>query len=601
MANEVEEIKQRLDLAEVIGGYLPLAKAGTGSLKARCPFHQEKTPSFYVSRDKQMWYCFGCGEGGDLFTFVMKMEGMEFREVLKILADKAGVKLPEWKPEERSEREQVLEALALAARFYAAALADAPQAAASREYLRSRGVSPAMTAAFNLGWAPDSWDALQLALKKRGVKANDLEKSGMVLRRERGSGWYDRFRNRLMFPIRDASGRTVGFSGRVLAPETKEAKYINTPQTLVYNKSAALYGLDLARQAMREKDQAIVVEGNLDVIACHQIEMKNVVAASGTALTGEQLRILARYTRNLAIAFDSDSAGQNAARRGIELAIAQGFTMRVITIPAGAGKDPDECIKKDERVWREAVASAAHYMDYLIAAETAGRDLTDPAIKKKIGNALLSEARKIPDAIEQTHWLQKFSALLAVPEAILQEQMGRLSKAGTGPGGAKKSGISGAKDELHPAPSRPRLLSESFLALLFVRPELVAAATAATPPEILTGDDLRELYKAGVASYTQTGHFSAPPAGGAAAPDLSGNIEHNLLSRMILKGERDYASLSATAAEEELRTLQDALRGLNRSARLEDLRRRMRAAEQIGDQSKVAELEASARELMSSI
>ncbi|MDP1760466.1 MAG: DNA primase [Candidatus Woesebacteria bacterium] len=592
MSNEVEEIKQKLDLAEIIGSYIPVLRAGGANMKARCPFHQEKTPSFYISRDRQMWHCFGCGEGGDLFTFIMKMEGLDFRDALALLAERAGVKLPNYKPEEVSERRRVLDALTLAARFYAALLESAHEAAPAREYLAKRGVDAAMIQTFGLGFAPAEWDSLTRALGRRGVVPLDLEKAGLALRSERGRGHYDRFRGRIMFPIRDPNGQTIGFTGRVLDPEAKEAKYVNTPQTLAYNKSTALYGIDEARGAIRAADLAVIVEGNMDVVACHQIGEKNTVAASGTALTAEQLRLLGRYTQNLAIAFDADSAGAAAARRGIGLAIEQGFNVRVIRIPENGGKDPDDCIKKDPALWRQAVAKAEHYMDYLIAVIAGGQDLNDPATAGKVGGELLVEVERIPDALEKSRWLGRLASLFNTSEAVLREKLAKLGvKKSSGP----KAAGAATEPTKNQAKSRYQLLSESFLALVFAKPELAKSVISALPAEALDGPDLQTLYKQAVGEYTKHGNFQPPPLSAAAAarPEFA-----QLCRELLLLGERDYAGLPALEAEAELRTLTRALRESWKTRRLEGLAKQMREAEAKGDLEKVSKLEQAVREIM---
>jgi len=609
MSNEVEEIKKRLDIVEVIGAYVPLVRGGGANMKARCPFHQEKTPSFYISKDRQMWHCFGCGEGGDVFTFVMKMDGLDFRDALHQLAEKAGVKLPEFKPEEASERRRLLDALSLSQKFFAALLAEAPQAAHAREYVKRRGLAPETVEAFGLGYAPAEWDGLMRALTKRGIKPIDIEKAGMAVRNERG-GHYDRFRDRLMFPIRDVNGQVTGFTGRVLQPDAKEAKYVNTPQTAIYDKSLALYGIELARQSIRETDLAVVVEGNVDVISCHEAGFTNTVAASGTALTVEQLRLISRFTRNIAIAFDADSAGAKAARRGLDLALAEGFDVRVITLPEGAGKDPDDCIRKDPEIWRGAVAGAVHFMDYLIASLTAHQDLDDPTVKKNLGQELLSEISKLPDAILKMHWLQRVGSLLNMPETVLMEEMARsggdkpASQYASRPVASSQSPVDGAGSTAHsplstihsPAPDRDHLLARIFLAILFVKPELASSVVFDLPAETLPEGDLRGLYTAAVAGYTQTGKFLPPDFEGqvGAAASAAGALARELL----LLGERDYAALPTRDAETELRSIAGSLRESWRKKRLSALLRRMTEAERANDHVLVRSIEQEVREIM---
>lgn len=614
--SDVEDIKQRLNIAEVIGAYLPLSRAGAANSKARCPFHQEKTPSFYISHDRQMWHCFGCGEGGDIFSFVMKIEGVDFREALALLATKAGVVLARARPEAASDRRRLLELMALSVRFYRALL-DAPQGALARAYLERRGISQAMTDAFGLGYAPEEWDALARTMVKRSVPLRDLERIGMVVKRERGSGVYDRFRNRILFPIRDVHGQTIGFTGRVFAAEAKEAKYVNTPQTELYNKSAALYGIDRARGAIRSADLAVVVEGNVDVISCHQIGMENVVAASGTALTGEQLHLLARFTNNIAIAFDADAAGAQAARKGMELALAAGFTVRVIRIPPEGGKDPDECIKKNPDLWRDAVAAAVPIMTYLLETLPKGRPLDDAAVKKEIGNELLRVLLLFPDPIERDHWLQRAASLLAVPDAILREQL--LAKAHAVPplpSGERAPATHTASLPTAPrmrAPvGRHRLVSESFLAFLSAHPDFLARAIEHVQAAHLAGEDLERLYNAAMIGYTGAIQFSSAPSaamlpssppGDLFSAKLPGNTEESdalqtIRRALVLRGEQEYAPLPKQEAEEAFVLLCEQIREAWHMERREQLARDMRAAEQSGDTKAVADIERQMQELL---
>ncbi|MCK4892060.1 MAG: DNA primase, partial [Candidatus Pacebacteria bacterium] len=312
--SQVDEIKSRLSVEEVISGYLQLQRAGR-NWKAKCPFHNEKTPSFTVSPERQMWYCFGCNEGGDIFTFVMKMEGLEFRDALKLLAEKAGVQLEDRSYNDSGEKSKALEILDISRKFYQECL-KIKTGRKAFEYLSNRGLSKNIIEKFQLGYAPDSWDLLSKFLKKKGYKESGIFSAGMTVKKDKG-GYYDRFRGRIMFPINNVSGQTIGFSSRVMpGADESHAKYINTPETAIYNKSRVLYGLDKSKVEIRKKDLCIMVEGNMDVIASFQAEIENVAATSGTALTADQLKIIKRYTDNIAFSFDMDSAGIKAAGRG---------------------------------------------------------------------------------------------------------------------------------------------------------------------------------------------------------------------------------------------------------------------------------------------
>src|SRR3989339_243372 len=336
MADEIQQIKDKIDIVDLISEYCQVKPAGA-NFKCRCPFHNEKTPSFMISRDRQSWHCFGCAKGGDIFSFIEEIEGLEFKEALRYLADKAGVVLTQYRSEvDSSLKNRIKEANLQAARFFHNFLLKMPTAEPARQYLRQRGVSDEMVELWQIGYVPEQWDLLTQYLLKKGIGIDDLVAAGLTIAKEGADkrtarGFYDRFRGRIMFPLGNAQGDIVGFTGRVLVEkEGNQGKYVNTPQTLVYDKSEVIFGLSKAKSEIKSKDLAVMVEGQMDVVACHQAGMKNVVASSGTALTEAQIRLLLRYTHNLAMAFDSDEAGQKAARRGIQVAVQAGMNVRVI-------------------------------------------------------------------------------------------------------------------------------------------------------------------------------------------------------------------------------------------------------------------------------
>ncbi len=430
MDNVTDEIKSRLDIVEVIQEYLPQLKQAGANWKTLCPFHNEKTPSFTVSREKQIWRCFGCSEGGDIFSFVMKMEGIEFVDALRILAKKANVILKKQDPQLISQREKILDICQLATNFYHQILIKLPQGKMAREYFTKRKISIQTAKDFQLGFAPDSWDNLTNFLLNKGFTENEIIESGMAISRtlsnkpqvnKSQTNCYDRFRNRLMFPICDVHGNVIGFSGRILNDQKDEAKYINTPQTLIYNKSQVLYGLDKAKQEIRKKNLAVLVEGNMDVIASHQAEIKNAVACSGTALTLEQIKLLKRHTSNLALCFDLDLAGKEATKRGIDIAWQQEMNVKIIKLPEG--KDPDECIKKDANIWKKAIENSQSIMEYYFDSVFLNLDLSKVENKKNAAKILLPIIAKLTNKIEQTHWLQKLGELLNVDEQILRDSI----------------------------------------------------------------------------------------------------------------------------------------------------------------------------------
>ncbi len=577
MPGETEEIKRRLDIVEFLGEYLPLVRAGGANMKARCPFHQEKTPSFYVSKERQMWHCFGCGEGGDVFSFVMKHEGLEFPEALKLLAERTGVPLAQWNPQERSERMRLFEVVEFATKVFEKYLHDSSQAAHARAYLEKRVVTAAMRDAFRLGYAPAAWDGLIKLAGQRGIGVPDLIKAGLVLASDRGG--YDRFRNRLMFPIRDVHGAVVGFTARTLTDDPNEPKYINTPQTPLYNKSAVLYGLDRARQDAKKQDLVVVVEGNMDVIACHQAGFLNTIAVSGTAFTREQLELIRRFTTRIAVAFDADAAGIRAAEKGIDLAVAEGFHVRVIAIPAGAGKDPDEVIKKDAAVWRRAVNEAMPVMDWFFGRAFANADLSQPEAKSAIGNMLLPRIGRIPDVIERTHWIQQLAERLNVPEDVLRTQLrGTSVRAGAGTKTVLPEPVIPAK------PSRATLVAEQFLGLLATEPARLPDGMAAVAPEMIADPDLSALYTSMILRYTG-GEQPVPDPHSPAVPDRV----LATLSRVILRRERASVE-TQVRPDDELRRLSALIRQAHVRSEQKRLAGLLASAEARGDADAVREL-----------
>ncbi len=483
----VEEVKSRLDIAEVIGEYIPLKPSGPERLRARCPFHNEKTPSFMVSRDRQIFHCFGCGEGGDVISFVQKMEGLEFPDALRLLAKKANIELPSFDPKLNSERAAVLEALKLAASFYHEVLLRATTAEQARRYVsKARRLNENTVEQFQLGFAPDAWDSLTVALKKRGVTEAHLVSAGLAVRREKGEGVYDRFRNRLMFPIRDAHGSVVGFGGRAM-DEKEPAKYINTPQTLVYNKSTILFGLDTAKHEIRKQKVAVIVEGYMDCISSHQAGVTNVVASSGTALTDGQVLLLKRYAPTVALAFDMDPAGETAAKRGIAVAWKEGLDVKVISLPFG--KDPDECIKQDPEGWFNAIGKAQPILDFYFSRTLDSRDRTNVQHKKEAAKILLPILATVADAIEQTHYVQKLARWLNVDEHILHQKLQPPKRK------------AGAEEKPVPVVDRKERLSQRLIGVLQLEPSAIPQAQQLLPPEALNGQ-WQDLYKFVLLQYS---------------------------------------------------------------------------------------------------
>ncbi len=446
MSRPIEEIKSKIDIIDLVSEYVQLLPAGK-NFKALCPFHQEKVPSFYVSPERQIWHCFGaCNDGGDIFKFIMKLENIDFPEALRILAKKAGVELKTDDYHFTSQRTKLLDITKLTAKFYHKILLESPKATKAREYLKKRGLQEKIIKEFQLGFAPPGWDALLKFLTKRGYKPEDIELAGLVISRidanintnntnirkinnqmrENSRAYYDRFRNRIIFPLNDVYGNIVGFTGRIMPEaETEEvAKYVNTPETPIYNKSRLLYGLDKAKERIKEQNFVIIVEGNMDVIACHQAGTKNVVASSGTALTLEQVKLLKRYTNNLILAFDVDLAGEAATQRGIGIALEQEMNVKILRLPQA--KDPDEYIRENPKKWLTIIKSAEPIMDYFFNLAFRGRKKENLDDKKAITNLLIPQIAKLGNPIERDHWLKVLSNKLDVPEYTLRESLSRV-------------------------------------------------------------------------------------------------------------------------------------------------------------------------------
>ncbi len=445
--NEVEEIKSRLDIAEIIGQYVQLQKAGR-TLKAPCPFHAEKTPSFVVSPERQSWHCFGaCSTGGDVISFVMKREGMEFPEALRMLAEKAGVQLRERRssPEQDKARQRLYAANEAAAGWYHQLLAgDAGREA--RDYLQRRGLDSETIEAFKLGFSLDDWHAAGEHLTTLGFSERELLGAGLLVEGERGA--HDRFRGRLVFPIWDIKGRVAGFGARAM--DDSQPKYLNTAQTPLFDKGGTLYALDRAQEAIRAESRAVVVEGYMDVIAAHQHGFRNVIAQMGTALTDRQVRILKRYTTDVVLALDSDQAGTQAMIRGHDVVIEAGgeddrpvavvnwrglvtyqeaasVELRVAVLPEG--KDPDDVIRADADSWRALIADARPVLDYRLDAASSAVDLDNPRGRSELVRDFLPLLGAVTDPVVRAHYLQRLSRLSQTGEEELSALLTRPQRA----------------------------------------------------------------------------------------------------------------------------------------------------------------------------
>lgn len=423
----IEEIKNRLDVVEVIGSYIKLEKTGA-NYRAICPFHSEKKPSFFVSPARQIWHCFGCGAGYNIFDFVMRIEGVEFGDALRILAQKAGVELKTIKPELRTERQRLYEICELAAKFFEKQLEGSSIGREAKKYLLGRGISEESIKKWRIGYSPNKWNGLANFLLSRGYKKEEIEKTGLGIKSlnnqyQTANNLYDRFRGRIIFPIFDLNSQVIGFGGRVFKEKDKQevAKYVNIPNTLLYDKSRVLYGLDKAKVEIRKADSCILVEGYTDVILAHQVGSKNVVATSGTALTPYQLQILKRYSENLILGFDMDIAGDSATKRGIDLAQSFGFNIKIIRLPEG--KDVADVISKNPKQWFQSLENSKSILEFYFESAFSSADSKTPEGKKQISKILLPPIKKIPNQIEKSYWVQRLARELGVKEESVEEEL----------------------------------------------------------------------------------------------------------------------------------------------------------------------------------
>ena len=412
----VEDIKQRLSIEDVIGEYVELKRAGR-NWKGLSPFSSERTPSFMVSPEKQIWHDFSSGKGGNMFSFVMEMEGLDFKGALELLARKAGIDLEQYRSSGQStrgkEKERLYEALDLAAKFYQAQLKNNQQAL---EYVfKKRALSKQTVLQWRIGYSPNNGTALMAFLKSKGFTEKEIQGAGLSAQRYKGPS--DMFRGRIMIPLADPQGRIIGFTARLLATDAEAPKYINTPQTVLYDKSRHVFGLHLAKEAIRKKKYVVIAEGNLDVISSHQAGVRQVVATAGTALTEPHLKALSRFTGDIRLCFDADNAGLNATERAIPIASKVDVSLGIITIPSG--KDPDELVRQDASVWEQIIERPQYALDWLIERYQTLLDITSAQGKRQFSDKILAVIRDLRDPVEQEHYLDQLAQLIGVSRDAL--------------------------------------------------------------------------------------------------------------------------------------------------------------------------------------
>lgn len=570
--NEVEDIKNRLDIVDVIGGYIQLKPAGR-NFKALSPFRQEKTPSFMVSPDKGIWHDFSAGEGGDIFSFVMRMEGITFVEALELLAKRAGVSLSKRSVGERTDNSRLYDAVESAMKYFHLALSKNQPAL---DYLiRERALTKDIIKRFVLGYAPDNWDGLAQYLMSKGYKLDELKRAGLISQKSTPQKAYDIFRDRIMFPIFDNQSRAVGFSARILHTKPDSAKYINTAQTAIYDKSNVVYGLMQAKDAIRTRDEVVVVEGNMDVVGLSQAEQANVVAVSGTALSVKQLKILARLTKNIKLCFDQDEAGLRATRRAIELG--SGLDINLLVITFSGAKDPDELVKTDKKAWEQAVDSAQYALDYLFAYTAKTYDLSSANGLKQASSFLLPLLKSLSDEVERDHYMQRLSVLLGVSEQSLYKKLAHTKELAE-PAPSDEPAPSTPVPADSPPLSRAEQIEENLLELLL--------STSSTRACLVDLDDatISERHR-DVFELLQNHSKASLDTIAKALPDRANDVKI-----LAFKGEQKYRDLNDHDKRLEAYTQLHRLQKLNLELNKRRLARQIAQAEAVKDKALAQEL-----------
>jgi len=535
----IDDVKQRADIVEVIGEYVRLTKSGR-TFRGLCPFHSEKNPSFYVYPEQQTWHCFGaCSTGGDAFSFIMKKQGVSFGEALRLLADRAGITVSKRSVAEAEGKERLYQANQAAAQYFHNLLLNSPAGEKARRYLSSRGLSTKAIGDFQLGYSLDGWDALKRYLMDKGYIEDELLAAGLIMETEAGK-IHDRFRHKLMFPITDARGRVTGFGARVL--DESLPKYINSPQTPIFDKSSSLYGINLAQPAIRQQNMVVLVEGYMDVIMAHQHGFANVVATMGTSLADKQINTIKKLTRNVVLALDADAAGGEAMLRGVNYENTLEAEVKVAILPEG--KDPDEVIKEDGKIWEQLVSEALPVIDYIFDTVTSKLDLAAASGKSLAGDKLLPIIAEIRDDIRRDHYLNKLAALTGVSYRNLEAALGKIRPDRR----AREPKAEATARALQPIWSSP--VEENCLALLVQHFELKAECQGLLP-EYFEDTRNREIF----AVYNEANDLASLKArlDGALAEHFDSLVRKSLRATQI---ERRYAECILRLREKYFRSLE---------------------------------------------
>lgn len=569
----IDDLKRQTDIVRVVQDYVQLKKKGANWM-ACCPFHKEKTPSFSVSPAKEIFYCFGCHKGGSVFNFVMEMERVSFPEAIKLVAEKSGVPLPILIDDsrfeaKRHEADEVIELNKWALDFWEQQLESSGEARIARDYLKQREITDETCKTFRLGYAPDSWDALSVYLRQKGAGQDQIDRSGLVARKEETGRTYDRFRGRLIFPVMDAQGKPIAFGGRTLKNE--DAKYINSPETAAYVKGRNLFGLNLTRDEIRRGGFAILVEGFLDLIVPYQFGIRNVVASLGTALTPEQARILARFTRKVVVNYDGDNAGVQAAKKAIEILLAEDLEVKILVLPDSS--DPDEFIRKAGAAeYHQQRGAARPHIQFVIDQAVGDRKLSNPADKEAAIDEVLPYIRAVRSRIQKREYFDIAMDSLRIGDAALKRELWQSVRTGVAAGGSH--------EKLSRKPNlKPNFAERRLLELLFenedVRRTILPQLVAADYEDLPTAPIFRALLE------------SEAEGAGLKFDELSRKTEGNALAAellpMLLLGDAASAEGDFSDVFIGAQRLVDSLRLLNMDRRLDDLKAEIASAQMAGE------------------
>ena len=540
----IEEVKARISIEDVISEYVQLKRAGR-NYKGLSPFTSERTPSFVVSPEKQIWHDFSSGRGGNVFSFVMEMEGLDFKGALELLARKAGVDLEQYRTKGQCyngpKKERLYELLDLAARFYQVQFSKNQTAL---EYvLKTRRFSKETALEWRLGYSPNTGTALADYAKGKGFSETELKAAGLTSQRYRGLG--DMFRGRLMIPLQDPQGRVIGFTARLLEANDQAPKYINTPQTALYDKSRHVFGLHLAKEQIRRTKFVVLVEGNLDVIASHQAGVRQVVATAGTALTEPNLKALSRFTGDIRLSFDADRAGVAATERAIPIASKVGVSLSIIDIPSG--KDPDELIKQDPELWKEAITKNKYALDWLIDRYTKLLDVTTAQGKREFSDILLPVVRGLKDSVEQDHYLLSIADIIGVSKEALVQKLNKTEP-------TIQKVLKKPHGDIRPVDKKELEYSKTqdhFLALMLLQPRLRGSLDVITE-EMFSKDTGRELLR----FLRANPEFDGKPETAAALKPIGEYVKITLLQYEELYSGLEFTELQYEAARLQARLVE---------------------------------------------